>query len=174
MFWSSKQLAYEAHIVNDPFGFRKKRDCTVYVAKTKALISFAVTAKMIRVFVFAYAKSRFSHNAAHILTEFFDPFLFHSFLSVQDSHGTRIMPVPTRDFLANNNVKAVPYSVYSPDCNPIEHIWDVLGRRVRKRQRQPNNVRELAVALREEWIRLLRNLCGSMRLRLDAVVANRG
>ena len=29
------------------FGFGKKRDCTIYVAKTKALISFAVTAKLI-------------------------------------------------------------------------------------------------------------------------------
>ena len=47
-------------------GFRKKRDCTIHVAKTKALISFAVTAKLICVFVFAYAKSRFSHNEAHI------------------------------------------------------------------------------------------------------------
>ena len=37
----------------------------MYVAKTKALISFAVTAKLICVFVFAYAKSRFSHDAAH-------------------------------------------------------------------------------------------------------------
>ena len=35
--------------------------------KTKALISFAVTAKLICVFVFAYAKSRFSHDAAHIV-----------------------------------------------------------------------------------------------------------
>ena len=35
--------------------------------KTKALISFAVTAKLICVFVFAYAKSRFSHDAAHII-----------------------------------------------------------------------------------------------------------
>ena len=34
------------------------------VAKTKALISFAVTAKLICVFVFAYAKIRFSHDAA--------------------------------------------------------------------------------------------------------------
>ena len=43
----------------------KKRDCTIRVAKTKALISFAVTAKLICVFVFAYAKSRFSHDEAH-------------------------------------------------------------------------------------------------------------
>ena len=34
--------------------------------KTKALISFAVTAKLICVYVLAYAKSRFSHDAAQI------------------------------------------------------------------------------------------------------------
>ena len=48
------------------FGFRKSRECTIYVAKTKALISFAVTAKLICVFVFAYAKRWFSIGAAHI------------------------------------------------------------------------------------------------------------
>ena len=40
--------------------------CTVYVAKTKALISFPVTPKLICVFVFRYAKSRFSHVAAKL------------------------------------------------------------------------------------------------------------
>ena len=39
---------------------------TIKVAKTKALISFAFTAKLICVFVFAYAKRWFSHDAAHI------------------------------------------------------------------------------------------------------------
>ena len=48
------------------FGLRKKRDCTMRVAKTKALISCAVTAQLSCVFVFAYAKSRFSHNEAQI------------------------------------------------------------------------------------------------------------
>ena len=37
------------------------------MAKTKALISFAVTAKLICVFVFAYAKSWFSHDEAQII-----------------------------------------------------------------------------------------------------------
>ena len=59
------------------FVSRKKRDCTIREAKTKALISFAVTAKLICVFVFANAKKkkkkkkkkkRFSHNeAAHMM-----------------------------------------------------------------------------------------------------------
>ena len=38
----------------------------MYVAKTKALISFAVTAKLICVFVSAYAKSQFSHDVAQM------------------------------------------------------------------------------------------------------------
>ena len=42
------------------------RDCTIRVAKTKVLISFAVTPKLICVFVFANAKIRFSHDVAHI------------------------------------------------------------------------------------------------------------
>ena len=89
-------------------------------------------------------------------------------------HAARL----TRDFLANKNVNTLPFPPYSPDRYPIEHMWDVLGRRLRKRQRQSNNVRELTVALREESVRIpryiLRNLGGSMRPRLDAVVANRG
>ena len=38
----------------------------MYVAKTKAMISFAVTAKLNCVFVFAYAISRFSHEEAQM------------------------------------------------------------------------------------------------------------
>ena len=39
----------------------------MHVAKTKALISFAVTAKLICVFVFAYANCWFSHAKAKII-----------------------------------------------------------------------------------------------------------
>ena len=48
------------------FVFRKKRYCTIQIAKTKALISFTVTAKLIFVFVFAYANCWFSHARAQI------------------------------------------------------------------------------------------------------------
>ena len=61
--------------------FRKKRDCTIYVAKTKALISFAVTTKLICVFVFAYAKIRFSHDKAHfIMVDLHDNFTYNYIL----------------------------------------------------------------------------------------------
>ena len=50
------------------FGFKYIEDCTIRVAKTKALISFAVTAKLICVFVFAYADCWFSHEAAQMIS----------------------------------------------------------------------------------------------------------
>ena len=50
------------------FGFRKKRNCTIRVATTKTLISFAVTVKLICACVFIYAKCWFSHKVAHIFT----------------------------------------------------------------------------------------------------------
>ena len=44
-------------------------NCTIRVAKTKALISFAVTAKLICAFAFAYADCWFSHAAAHKISD---------------------------------------------------------------------------------------------------------
>ena len=50
------------------FGVKYMRNCTIRVAKTKVLISFAVTAKLICTFVFAYADCWFSHGEAQIVT----------------------------------------------------------------------------------------------------------
>ena len=47
------------------FWIYKVEESTIHVAKTQALISFAVTAKLICAFVFAYADCWFSHVAAH-------------------------------------------------------------------------------------------------------------
>ena len=55
------------------------------MAKTKALISFAVTAKLICVFVFPNAKSWFSHNEAQIdFKHYFPYFLFPQSMKAPD------------------------------------------------------------------------------------------
>ena len=58
-FWKS---SYAKLLARSIYG----HGCTSFVAKTTALISFAVTAELICVFVFAYAKSWFCHDVAHI------------------------------------------------------------------------------------------------------------
>ena len=42
-----------------------------------------------------------------------------------------------QDFLANNNIAPLAWLPYSPDLTPIEHMWDELDRRVRKRRNPP-------------------------------------
>ena len=64
--WSDTKRAVQPHNTARGLKLRKEIDCTFYVGKTKALISFAVTAKLICVFVFAYAKHWFSHDAAQM------------------------------------------------------------------------------------------------------------
>ena len=49
------------------FRFRKEENCTIRVAKTMALISFAATAKLICAFAFAYADCWLSCAASHLL-----------------------------------------------------------------------------------------------------------
>ena len=48
------------------FWIKKVKGLDCVCSENKALISFAVTAKLICVFVFAYAKRWFSHDAAHL------------------------------------------------------------------------------------------------------------
>ena len=68
-----------------------KRDSTIYVAKTKALIRFVVTVKLICVFVFAYVKRLFSHDAAHIITLGLDG--YRSILTLDGSKVRRVYDV---------------------------------------------------------------------------------
>ena len=38
-----------------------------------------------------------------------------------------------------------------PDLNPIEHIWDMLGRRIHAREPPVQSIRQLEAALYREW-----------------------
>ena len=84
----------------------------------------------------------------------------------------------TREFLQQNNVPVLQWPARSPDCKPIEHMRDELGRRLRQRPHAPNTVDELAQALLEEWNniprRVYRNLCTSMTRRVQAVLNSNG
>ena len=55
-----------------------------------------------------------------------------------------------RQFLNRNNVNVLPWPAVSPDMNPIEHIWDYLGRKVRARG-NVHNRRDLENSLIQEW-----------------------
>jgi transposase len=57
-------------------------------------------------------------------------------------------------YLQSEAVTSVSWPAMSPDLNPIEHIWDMLGRRIQARQPPVQNIRQLEAALHREWQQL--------------------
>ncbi|GFY03095.1 transposable element Tcb2 transposase [Trichonephila clavipes] len=58
------------------------------------------------------------------------------------------------NFLFEEEIVRMERPACSPDMNPIEHVWDALGRRVAGRQPPPQTLQELERALLEEWDRI--------------------
>ena len=50
------------------------------------------------------------------------------------------------------HVHDMEWPAYSPDLNPIEHAWDVLGRAITSREELPTTREELALVLMEERV----------------------
>ena len=82
-----------------------------------------------------------------------------------------------RQFLNRYNVNELPWPAVSPDMNPIEHIWDYLGRKVRARG-NVHNLRDLENALIQEWNNIpnvvIRRYGRSVQGRLAACINSRG
>ncbi|GBN48118.1 Transposable element Tc3 transposase [Araneus ventricosus] len=53
--------------------------------------------------------------------------------------------------LQSEDITRMDWPAYSPDLNPIEHVWDMLGRRIAARQPPPTYLPELRRALLDEW-----------------------
>jgi transposase len=81
-------------------------------------------------------------------------------------------------YLQSEAVTSVPWPAMSPDLNPIEDIWDMLGRRMHAREPPVQNIRQVEAALHCEWQQLsqqgIRRLTGGMRRRIEAVIRARG
>ena len=109
------------------------------------------------------------------------PFARHYFgdnYRYQDDNATPHRARVVLDFLQQGNVTKMEQPPRSPDCNPIEHLWDELGRAISSMDNPPQNLDELRQALLDKWAQIpvqrLQRLVGSMPRRLAAIIAARG
>ncbi|GFT68735.1 transposable element Tcb1 transposase [Trichonephila clavipes] len=70
------------------------------------------------------------------------------------------------------------WPAYSPDLNPIEHVWDMLGRRIAARPPPLTGLPEFRRELLDEWCNIhqnqIANLILSMSRRCKASIASSG
>ena len=97
---------------------------------------------------------------------------------LQDDNAPPHRAAVVRDYLEESGIRRIDWPPRSPDLNPIEHLWDVLGRRVRQRQPPPQSIAQLANGLQEEWLavpqELILHLIHSMPNRINQVLVARG
>ncbi|GBL82965.1 Transposable element Tc1 transposase [Araneus ventricosus] len=89
-----------------------------------------------------------------------------------------ILEQHVHECLQSEDITRMDWPAYSPDLNPIEHVWDMLGRRIAARQPPPTCLPELRRALLDEWCNIpqdqIVNLILSMPRRCKACVASSG
>ncbi|GFV37767.1 transposable element Tcb2 transposase [Trichonephila clavipes] len=86
--------------------------------------------------------------------------------------------VAAERLLESEDIERMDWPARSPDLNPIEHVWDFLGRRLAARTLPPATIRELRLALQDEWAampqQLIDTLILSMGRRCETCLAVRG
>ncbi|GFX32670.1 transposable element Tcb1 transposase [Trichonephila clavipes] len=82
------------------------------------------------------------------------------------------------DCLDSEGIQRLVWPARSPDLNPIENVWDALGRQVAGRNYPPTNKNTLIRALTEEWDKLpqqlLDNVVQSMVRRVECCITLHG
>ena len=81
----------------------------------------------------------------------------------------------TTALLRKLKVRVMEWPSMSPDLNPIEHLWDVLKRKVKC---HVSNIHQLSDVIMEEWKRVPATTCAalvnSMARRIKAMLDNNG
>ena len=94
---------------------------------------------------------------------------------LQDDNATPHRCQTVRQFLESSNIRRIDWPARSTDLNPMEHMWDELGRRVR--QRGPTSLARLATVLKEEWNaipqQVIRHIIHGMPRRVHQVILTR-
>ncbi|GFY32735.1 transposable element Tcb2 transposase [Trichonephila clavipes] len=68
-----------------------------------------------------------------------------------DDNAPRHRTVAAEQLLESEDIERMDWPARSPDLNPIEHVWDFLGRHLAARTLPPVTIRELRLALQDEW-----------------------
>ncbi|GFT59381.1 transposable element Tcb1 transposase [Trichonephila clavipes] len=82
-----------------------------------------------------------------------------------DDNATCHRTLAVQDCLDSEGIQRLVWPVRSPDLNPIENVWDALGRQVAVQNYPPTNKNTLIRALTQEWDKLPQQLLDNVVLK---------
>lgn len=96
-------------------------------------------------------------NSAGYLSQIITPVVIptvheHDLILQQDNARPHVARIVT-ETLEQSSIEVLPWPARSPDLSPIEHLWDVIGRRLyhEDQPNPPTDLRTLEQRLVEEW-----------------------
>ncbi|GFW94916.1 transposable element Tcb1 transposase [Trichonephila clavipes] len=111
-----------------------------------------------------------SVNGTRYCNEILLPFvrLFRGAMGLQflfmDDNAPCHRTVAAEQLLESEDIERMDWPARSPDFNPIQHVWDFLGRRLAARTLPPVTIRELQLALQDEWAAMPQQLIDTLIL----------
>ncbi|GFX39748.1 transposable element Tcb2 transposase [Trichonephila clavipes] len=95
-----------------------------------------------------------------------------------EDNATCHQTLAVQDCLDSDGTQRLVWPARSPDLNPIENVWDALGRQIAGQNYPPTNKNTLIRALTEEWDKLpqqlLDNVVQSMVRRVECCITLHG
>ena len=82
------------------------------------------------------------------------------------------------EYLEEVGIQKLQWPARNPDLNPIEHIWDMLKRKIKSTSNPPQTLNELRSAVVSAWSSIpqvdVRNIIQTMPDRMQPVIRARG
>ena len=97
---------------------------------------------------------------------------------LQDDNARPHRGIIVNEYLENQGITRMDWPAVSPDLNPIEHLWDILGRRATPRLNPDSTLNDIRAILLEEWQQIpqlqVDRLINSMRRRCTECIEAEG
>ena len=120
-----------------------------------------------------------SEAYVNILAQHLIPWIHdHPHLIFQQDGASVHTSTYTTWWTSTHNIQILDWPPQSPDLNPIEHLWDHLDHKIRKRIPAPSSKNDLIQIIQEEWagieLNTLHNLILSLPNRVNATIKAKG